>query len=124
MTDSQFASLVCTRKANHQRSELILSARGINMRFKLVMRTLVDLVVRKAPLSSYVEFVQFRNNNRFKRTEINCPREQEPLDNIHNIIIKGIKRSCKLGIVKFPSRSIFCVVAFLIPYTERSRIAI
>jgi hypothetical protein len=45
VTDRQFSSLVCGGETNDQRSELIFSAWSIDMRFKLVMRTLVNLIV-------------------------------------------------------------------------------
>jgi hypothetical protein len=45
MTDSEFASCVCARETNHQRTELIFCPGSIHMWFKLVVWTLVDLTL-------------------------------------------------------------------------------
>src|SRR5271169_2592033 len=72
MTDRQFSTLMRRGETNKQRSKLIFSTRGIDMRFKFVMRTLIDLAVRTIPFGQgvYVEFVKFCDNDGFQRTEI------------------------------------------------------
>jgi hypothetical protein len=46
VADGEFTPPVGGRETNHQRSELIFSSRGIDVRLKLVMRPLVNLNVR------------------------------------------------------------------------------